>query len=52
MSSSTSENSDECNKCCVMIKKIKDSVMRYRQYLEQEGEECERLYNMLKAEVE
>ena len=35
-----------------MIKKIKDSVMKYRQYLEQEGEECERMYNVLKAEVE
>ena len=32
-----------------MIKKIKESVMNYRNYLEEEGEECEKLYNMLKA---
>jgi hypothetical protein len=36
-SDESSKNSEEatCNKCCQMIKKIKESVMKYRQYLEE-----------------
>jgi hypothetical protein len=38
-----------CDKCCLMMRKIKDSVVRYRKFLEEEAGLAEALYQNFKS---
>ncbi len=35
---------EACDKCCQLVKRIRDSIMRYRGFLEESGELAEALY--------
>jgi hypothetical protein len=37
-----------CARCCEILRKLKDSIMRFRKYLEGESTEMERLYDKYK----
>ncbi len=37
-----------CGRCCEILRKLKDSVLRFRKYLEGESREMERLYDKYK----
>ena len=40
-----------CEKCCSFLKKIKEFVIKFKQSLQVEGEEIERMYNRYKNEL-
>ena len=36
--------SSMCNRCCEVLKKVKGSIINYKDYLEAEAQEVEKLY--------
>lgn len=40
-----------CNTCCVMLKKMKSSIITFKGYLEKEGEEFEVMVDNFKGKV-
>jgi hypothetical protein len=42
--SQASNAGEPCARCCMLLKKLKDSILQYRNYLEHEAEEVEKLY--------
>lgn len=39
---------DSCESCCVMLKRLKESLLKFKKYLEGEGAELENLINKYK----
>lgn len=39
-----------CSKCCLMMKRMKEGIMKYRVFLEEEANAAELSYNTLKAQ--
>jgi hypothetical protein len=39
---------EACTKCCEILKKLKDSIIRFKKYLEGESAEFERIYDKYK----
>ncbi len=42
---------EACDKCCQMLKKIKGSIMKYRELMEAEASAVEGLYEKFKAKL-
>jgi hypothetical protein len=42
---------EACDKCCQMLKKIKGSIMKYRELMETEANAVEGLYEKFKAKL-
>jgi hypothetical protein len=42
---------ETCDKCCQMLKKIKGSIMKYRELMEAEANAVEGLYEKFKAKL-
>lgn len=43
---------NSCESCCILLKKLKGSIMNYKQYLEKEGEQFECLVDNFKQKLE
>ena len=41
-------NGEACGKCCEILKRMKESIIKYKKYLEGEAGEFEKLYDKYK----